>query len=78
MARVSEIHLPTLIICAAEDRLTPVKYSQYLHDHIAGSELQVIPNAGHYVMREQPERVNQVIEKWLASPRVPWLAANAR
>jgi pimeloyl-ACP methyl ester carboxylesterase len=65
MAHVSEIHLPTLIICGAEDRLTPVKYSQYLHDHIAGSTLQVIPNAGHYVMREQPERVNQVTEKWL-------------
>jgi pimeloyl-ACP methyl ester carboxylesterase len=61
MARLSEIHLPTLIICGTEDRLTPVKYSQYLHEHIAGSSLRIISNAGHYVMREQPLLVNQAI-----------------
>lgn len=65
MNRLQEIHLPVLIICGTEDRLTPVKYSQYLHDNIAGSTLRVIPNAGHYVMREQPEAVNQAIEQWL-------------
>jgi len=66
MARLSEISLPTLIICGTEDRLTPVKYSQYLHDHIPGSSLRLIPDAGHYVMREQPQQVNQAIEDWLA------------
>ena len=65
MTRLSEISLPTLIICGTEDRLTPVKYSQYLHDHIAGSTLRLIANAGHYVMREQPEQVNAAIEEWL-------------
>jgi pimeloyl-ACP methyl ester carboxylesterase len=66
MARLQEIHLPTLIICGTEDRLTPVKYSQYLHEHIAGSTLRFISDAGHYVMREQPQLVNQAIEEWLA------------
>ena len=66
MARLAEISLPTLIICGVEDRLTPVKYSQYLHEHIAGSRLRLIPDAGHYVMREQPQQVNQAIEEWLA------------
>jgi len=28
--------------------------------------LRVIPDAGHYVMREQPEAVNEAIEGWLA------------
>ncbi len=65
MARLAEISLPTLIICGTEDRLTPVKYSQYLHEHIAGSSLRLIPDAGHYVMREQPQQVNQAIEEWL-------------
>jgi pimeloyl-ACP methyl ester carboxylesterase len=65
LGRLGEIRLPTLIICGAEDRLTPVKYSQYLHEHIAGSTLRVIPGAGHYVFREQPEAVNSVIEEWL-------------
>ena len=66
MSRLYEVHLPTLIICGTEDRLTPVKYSQYLHAHIAASTLQLIPDAGHYVMREQPQAVNQAIEDWLA------------
>jgi pimeloyl-ACP methyl ester carboxylesterase len=65
MTRLAEIHLPTLIICGTEDRLTPVKYSQYLHEHIAGSSLRLIADAGHYVMREQPQQVNQAIEEWL-------------
>ncbi len=66
MARLHEIRLPTLIICGADDRLTPVKYSQYMRDHIQGSTLCIIPNAGHTVMRDQPERVNQAIDEWLA------------
>ncbi len=66
MGRLNEIDLPTLIICGEEDRMTPVKYSQYLHDHITGSLLQIIADAGHYVMREQPERVNQTIDEWLS------------
>jgi pimeloyl-ACP methyl ester carboxylesterase len=65
MPRLSEVHLPTLIICGAEDRLTPVKYSEYLHSHIAGSTLHIIPLAGHYVFREQPEAVNRTIEEWM-------------
>jgi pimeloyl-ACP methyl ester carboxylesterase len=65
MARLSEIHLPTLILCGAEDRSTPLKYSQYLHEHIAGSVLRVIPDAGHFVLREQPKAVNLAIEEWM-------------
>jgi pimeloyl-ACP methyl ester carboxylesterase len=65
MNRLQELHLPVLIICGTEDRLTPVKYSQYLHAKIGGSTLCIIPNAGHYVMREQPEAVNQAIEQWM-------------
>ena len=66
MNKLGEIRLPTLIICGADDRLTPVKYSQYMHDHIQGSTLCIIPNAGHTVMRDQPEQVNQAIDAWLA------------
>ena len=64
--RLAEISSPTLIIGGTEDRLTPVKYSQYLHEHIAGSSMRLIPDAGHYVMREQPQQVNLAIEEWLA------------
>ena len=65
MPRIQEIHLPVLVICGADDCLTPVKYSQYLYDKIGGSTLYIIPDAGHYVMREQPEVVNRTIEQWM-------------
>ncbi len=64
-SRLYEIHLPTLIICGMDDVMTPVKYSEYLHRQIAGSMLHIIPDAGHYVMREQPEAVNTAIATWL-------------
>ncbi len=65
LKRLYEIHLPTLIICGEDDHLTPVKYSEYLHKNIQSSTLRIIPHAGHYVLREQPEAVNQAIEEWL-------------
>jgi len=65
MKRLHEISIPTLILCGMEDQLTPVKYSTYLHQHIQGSTLRLIPNAGHYVMREQPEAVNSAIDEWV-------------
>lgn len=68
MGQLQDIHdLPTLIICGEEERNAPVKFSQYLHTHIAGSTLQIIPAAGHYVQREKPVEVNRAIAEWLAS-----------
>ncbi|WP_069801873.1 alpha/beta fold hydrolase [Thermogemmatispora onikobensis] len=72
MARLGEIQLPTLIVVGAEDQMTPVKYSQYLHDHIAGSTLQIIPAAGHALMQERPKELARVIAAWLAAaPSTP-------
>lgn len=65
MAQLPELRLPALIICGEEDRLTPVKYSQFLKNALPDATLVIIPNAGHYVMREQPRAVNQTIQNWL-------------
>lgn len=67
MTRVPEITLPALIICGENDQMTPLKYSQYLHKHLQNSTLRIIPHAGHYVMREQPEAVNTAIREWMES-----------
>lgn len=66
MDRLQELRsLPTLILCGSEDRNAPVKYSDYLHTHIANSTLTIIPGAGHYAQRERAEGVNQAIAQWL-------------
>jgi pimeloyl-ACP methyl ester carboxylesterase len=63
--RLGELHIPTLIISGEEDQLTPLKYSEYLREKIASSRLVIIPKAGHVVMAERPEAVNQALEKFL-------------
>jgi pimeloyl-ACP methyl ester carboxylesterase len=67
MGRLEEIRCPTLVLCGEDDKLTPAKYAHYLRDNIPGATLVVIPQAGHMVMVEQPEAVNQAIKEFLAS-----------
>jgi 3-oxoadipate enol-lactonase len=61
-----EIRVPTLIVCGAEDTLTPVAEAEALQRGIAGSRLVVIPRAGHLANLEQPEAVNQALSEFLA------------
>jgi len=65
MSRLKEIKLPTLIICGLEDQVTPVKYSEYLKNNILNSRLEVIANAGHFVMLEKPEELNERLETFI-------------
>jgi pimeloyl-ACP methyl ester carboxylesterase len=64
-ADVNRIALPTLILCGDADRMTPVKFSQFLHEQIAGSQLVVVPGAGHMVMLEQPAAVAEAVAHFL-------------
>lgn len=66
MDRIKELNLPTFIICGTEDKMTPIKYSQYLHSQVPGSRLELIPGAGHNVMLERPEEFNRALESFLA------------
>ncbi len=66
MADVARIRLPALIVCGEQDALTPPKYARYLNQQIAGSRLALVPDAGHYVMREQPGAVNRALAEFLA------------
>jgi pimeloyl-ACP methyl ester carboxylesterase len=65
-ARLGEIRAPTLIVCGAEDKMTPLKYSEYLAQNIAGAELRIIENAGHMVMLEQGAELNRILGEWVA------------
>jgi len=65
MKDIQRIRTPSLIVCGSEDKLTPLKYSEYLHKGISGSRLVVIQGAGHMVMIEEPDQVNAAIEEFL-------------
>lgn len=51
------IRVPTTIIVGEDDYATPVSMAQYLHEHIAGSKMQVVTKARHLTPIECPERV---------------------
>jgi pimeloyl-ACP methyl ester carboxylesterase len=65
MPRVSQIRVPTLAVCGAEDRLTPVKYHRFLEAHIPGCRLTIIEQAGHWVFWEQPEAFTRAVRAFL-------------
>ncbi|MBO9444579.1 alpha/beta fold hydrolase [Ruegeria sp. R14_0] len=61
------IKTPTLVVCGAHDRLTPVRKHAFMADLIPGAELKVIDDAGHLPTLETPQAVNEALESWLTT-----------
>ncbi len=61
--QLANIHVPTLILCGAEDAMTPPKYSQYLKDNLPNAQLHILEKAGHMLTLEQPEAVAKILMK---------------
>jgi pimeloyl-ACP methyl ester carboxylesterase len=59
--RLAEIRQSTLVLSGADDQMTPVRYAQFLASGINNAVLNVVPNAGHMVMLEQPLAVASAI-----------------
>lgn len=66
MERLGTITTPTLVIGAAEDRMAPPKFSEFLAERIPGAQLVILPKAGHYPQVEQERRFNGALEEFLA------------
>jgi 3-oxoadipate enol-lactonase len=62
---LSSIHCPTLIVVGDEDSLTPPAMSREMLRGIAGSELVVVPKAGHLSSLEQPSAFNAALARFL-------------
>jgi pimeloyl-ACP methyl ester carboxylesterase len=65
--RLDLIGLPTLVIVGDDDRLTPLRYSEYLATNIRGAVLKIIRNAGHVAMLEKPHEFNNVVASFVHS-----------
>jgi 3-oxoadipate enol-lactonase len=61
------INVPTLLVTGDEDPVTGVNEAQLMHQHIAGSQLRVIPKAGHYSPWEQPQDATKLLRQFLDS-----------
>ncbi|GJM42110.1 MAG: alpha/beta hydrolase [Ardenticatenaceae bacterium] len=64
--RLAEITLPTLVISASTDQMTPPKFGQFLVEHLPQAEFALIEQAGHMMMLEFPEQVAQLAGDFMA------------
>ncbi|KAB7743575.1 alpha/beta fold hydrolase [Nostocoides sp. F2B08] len=53
--------VPSVVITAHDDRLTPLQHGRRIADSIPGSEHVIVADAGHMVMLEHPELVSREI-----------------
>jgi 3-oxoadipate enol-lactonase len=59
------INVPTLIVTGDEDILTGVNEAALMQQHVAGSQMRVIPKAGHYSAWEQSEGARILLRQFL-------------
>ncbi len=59
------INVPTLLVTGDEDLLTGINEAQLMRQHIAASQLRVIPKAGHYSSWVQPQDAATILRQFL-------------
>jgi 3-oxoadipate enol-lactonase len=65
VADLKTINVPTLIVIGEEDVLSTVADGELMRQNIAGSQLKVVPKAGHYAPWEQTEAVGRILCQFL-------------
>jgi 3-oxoadipate enol-lactonase len=65
VADLKTIDVPTLIVIGEEDVMSTVADGELMRQKIAGSQLKVVPKAGHYSPWEQSEAVGGILRQFL-------------
>lgn len=60
-AKLPNVSAPTLILFGAHDKVVPPANADLLAKQIAGSQIRILPDAGHFFPLEVPEEAAQVI-----------------
>jgi pimeloyl-ACP methyl ester carboxylesterase len=58
------IACPTLVVVGQADLLTPPEHAQEMASLIPGARLHILPQCGHLLTWEQPQRVNELLVDW--------------
>jgi pimeloyl-ACP methyl ester carboxylesterase len=54
-ARAASVRCPTLLVLAADDRMTPAHAGRKLAEAISGARVELISDCGHMMMTEKPD-----------------------
>ena len=63
--RLGEIRSRALVVCGAEDRMTPLAGAQALVDGLPYARLEVMAGVGHMPMLEQPLAFTAILEAFI-------------
>jgi pimeloyl-ACP methyl ester carboxylesterase len=67
VSTLKTINVPVCIITGDEDKMTGVPEAELMKQNISGSQMKVIPKAGHYSPWEQPEEAGKLLMQFLDS-----------
>ena len=62
---LSKIKTKTLIVWGKADKMVPLKYAYIFKEKIANSELEILPKIGHSPHLEVPEKLAEIILKFI-------------
>lgn len=68
----SILSLPALYIGAQNDAVLRPEMAKNMPQFIPNLKMIIVKDAGHWILREQPEQVNRILMEWLAS--ITWKA----
>jgi pimeloyl-ACP methyl ester carboxylesterase len=60
-----KISHPSLMICAADDRVLPPSMAEGMPAYVDDLETHIIDNCGHWTQNEQPEQLAALITDWV-------------
>jgi len=60
-SRLHEISVPTLLLFGAHDKVVPPENADLMAEQIPGSQIAIIPDAGHFFSIETPESASRMI-----------------
>ena len=63
--RAAAITIPTLVVCGAEDKVTPPTLSHQLVELIPGARYAEIAGAGHLSNLEKPQEFNRIVSEFI-------------
>jgi pimeloyl-ACP methyl ester carboxylesterase len=62
---LAEMFVPLLILHGADDQLMPVDVAKEMQAANPAAGLEIVPDAGHLLNLEQPERFNAAVRSFL-------------
>lgn len=62
-----QINAPTLVLWGEEDKFLPIKFGKRLASDIPGAQFYPIEKASHFVMLDQPDKINEHLTYFLAA-----------